>query len=73
MLLSHVSHTPLPDIWRMTYRQISEYAGAMAGVMKLTSPWPTEDSKSKDAMSDETAIRAYGQMMGFYRPKPEAD
>jgi hypothetical protein len=45
MLLSHVSHTPLPDIWRMTYRQISAYAGAMAEVMKITSPWPSGEKE----------------------------
>ena len=67
MLLSHVSHTPLPDIWRMTWRQIAEYSQALPEVVKITSPWPSGD-KTDEAGSDPDQIRLIAKTMGLYKP-----
>jgi hypothetical protein len=67
MLLSHYSHTPLTDIWQMTWGQFTLYADAMPEVAKLTSPFGGGDGKKEEAMSDEASIKAYGRLMGFYR------
>ena len=66
MLLSHVSHTPLPDIWRMTWKQIAEYSAALPEVVKITSPWPS--GEKEEAISDPAAIDLYAKAMGMYRP-----
>ena len=73
MLLAYYSHTPLPDIWRMTWRQFTYYADAMPEIAKVTSPFGGGDSGKDKPMEDEASIKAYGRLMGFYRPgKPDA-
>ena len=66
MLLAHYSHTPLPDIWRMTYRQFTYYADAMPEVAKITSPFPTGE-KAEESISDPDSIRIFGKTMGLFR------
>ena len=70
MLIANISHTPLPELFGMTWRQIAVFAAALPEVVKTTSPWPSEERDKP--ISDPKGIRAIGASMGLLKHAPDS-
>jgi hypothetical protein len=68
MILASVSHTPLPDLWKFTLRQITEYARTLSAVMRITNPWVSGEAEEDKALSTGEEIRLFAKSIGRYKP-----
>ena len=52
----------------MTWGQFLAYLAAMPEVMRLTSPWPTEDESKPSKPTPGRQIWALSKSLGIYEP-----